>query len=145
MNPAQGPRAGTRPYLALAQLHKDGGQTTFIDWMRSTAWPGSIVQFDRVIILALIGAQLVFLRDDLYVLADRGLEHLGIVPDVPVAPPVVVPARTAVGMRPLSSMNRPRVGIIREGAFDYRNIPSLQGSQRTPFESAMRAARGDAN
>jgi hypothetical protein len=146
MRTHKGPRAGSRPYLALAQLYKDGGQTTFAYWMRSTSWVGSVAQFDQIIAGALVGYGLVFKRVDVYVLTDRGAEYLGIAPDAPPLPaPVIVAPCYVAPKRELSPSNRPRVRVLREGAFDYRDIPSLQGSQRTPFRSAMRVAGGDVN
>jgi hypothetical protein len=144
--PRKGPRAGSRAYLALAQLYKDGGQATHANWMRSTSWSGAVAQFDRVVVDALVGHGLVFKRDDLYLLADLGAEYLGIAPDAPPLPaPVIVAASYVAPQRELSPCNRPRVRIMREGAFDYRDIPSLQGSQRTPFQTSLKVASGDAN
>lgn len=47
--------------------------------------------------------------------------------------------QTATGpapvMRPLSERNRARGFVLRAGAFDYRNIPSLCANERLPFKS----------
>jgi len=54
--------------------------------------------------------------------------------------------QTAVGpapvMRPLSERNRARGGVLREGAFDYRGIPSLFGTTRVPFKSSTATIDG---
>ena len=52
--------------------------------------------------------------------------------------------QTAVGpapvMRPLSERNRGRVFVLREGALDYRAIPSLCANERVPFKSCINTA-----
>ena len=54
--------------------------------------------------------------------------------------------QTAVGpapvMRPLSERNRARGAVLREGAFDYRGIPSLYGAARVPFKSCAATVDG---
>ena len=43
----------------------------------------------------------------------------------------------APAMRPLSPRNRAQVRVMRPGAFDYRDIPSLHGAARVPFKSSI--------
>lgn len=40
-------------------------------------------------------------------------------------------------MRPLSERNRARVFVLREGALDYRAIPSLCANERVPFKHCI--------
>lgn len=53
---------------------------------------------------------------------------------------VGVPAATigpAPVTRPLSPRNRAPIRVMRPGAFDYRDIPSLYAQARVPFKSSM--------
>lgn len=39
--------------------------------------------------------------------------------------------------RPLSPRNRALIRVMRPGAFDYRDIPSLYAHARVPFKSSI--------
>ncbi|HEY9147040.1 MAG TPA: hypothetical protein VIN36_10180, partial [Thiobacillus sp.] len=131
--PRKGPSAGTRSYVALQTLEAIGGEASSAVWMDSSLkkWPtAASVTWDRIV-QNLIDARLVYQRDGAFAITDDGLAWLGVSVDAPRREkPVLVGPRYVAPMRPLSSKSLPAVRMMREGAFDYRDIPSLQGSTR---------------
>ena len=47
---------------------------------------------------------------------------------------VITPSKYVSPMRPLSERHRARVFVLRDGALDYRAIPSLCANERVPFK-----------
>ena len=107
-------------------------------------WPSSVrVEWDRIV-QNLIDTRLVFQRDGAFAITEDGLDWIGVAHDAPRREkPVLAGPRYVAPIRPLSTRNMPAVRVMREGAFDYRNIPSLQGSARVEFQSSLRVAGGD--
>lgn len=144
--PRKGPGAGTRTYSALQTLHDIGGEASSATWLESSArkWPSSArIMWDRMA-QDLIEARLVLLRDGTFSITDDGMAWLGVAVDTPRREkPVLVGPRYVAPMRPLSSRNIPAVRVMREGAFDYRDIPSLQGASRVEFKTSLKVAGGD--
>lgn len=140
--PRKGPKVGSRAYLALVQLHKHGGQVDIADWMTTVSWVDSAGHFARVIVNPLIQFRLVFRRGEQLAFTERGLAFLGAAGDVAVPAPVITPAPYVAPKRPLSARHRPTVRVLREGAFDYRDIPSLQAGQRTAFKTSLQVNHG---
>lgn len=138
----KGPRAGSRPYRALAQLHKDGGQAHILTWMKAMDWHVTRHEFELSIVGPLLRYQLLCMRDTQLVLTDAGAAFLGVAVDVPASEPVITPATYVAPMRPLSTRFRQPVRVLREGAFDYRGIPSLQAGERTEYQSSLRVDHG---
>lgn len=138
-----GPRAGTRAYIALVKLHSIGGQGKASVWMTAAAWTGSTRSFELAV-SQLLAQRMIYQRLDLYILTEEGLGLLGIpVGAVPVTAPALVGPRYNVGIRPLSANNIPKVRVMREGAFDYRDIPSLHGAERVAFKSSLSVVSAD--
>lgn len=133
----KGPRVGSLAYLALRQLHKDGGRASMTVWMKSTDWRASLHSFNQEIVGTLLGFQLIAQRGLQLALTDAGREFLGDPPPAaPSALPSITPPPYVAPMRPLA--RRPTVGVIREGAFDYRDIPSLHFGTSVPFKSHIK-------
>ncbi|NML62254.1 hypothetical protein HHL21_14450 [Massilia sp. RP-1-19] len=144
--PRKGPGAGTRGYIALETLHSIGGEARSNTWMEASLrkWPtAGRVTWDRLV-QNLMDARLVFQRDGAFAITDDGLAWLGVAVDAPAREkPVIVGPRYVAPMRPLSTRNIPAIRVMREGAFDYRDIPSLQGSARIEFKTSLKVAGGD--
>lgn len=127
-----GPRAGSRAYIALEVLHSIGGHATASTWMDNVKWT-LMVRAQSVwdnVVASLLNTRLIYQRANVYIVSDDGLAWLGIAADAPPleARPVAGP-RYAPSDRPLSAKHIPDVRMMREGAFDYRDIPSRIGDQ----------------
>lgn len=138
------PRYGTGPHIALKALHTLEGQAIGARWHTAAAralgtkadselWDG--------IVQTLINTGMVFQRNDVFIVSDEGLVWLGVAAEVvPRAEPQTAPARSAPPMRPLSSKHLVNVRAMREGAFDYRDIPSLHGDERIAYRTSLNVA-----
>jgi hypothetical protein len=129
--PLDGPKPGTIAFQALKKLSNMGGQATVQQWINVTGWPKSAVAFETVVASKLALRHMVFVRDGIYFISDTGMEHIGVDVDAPrPSAAAIVGPRYVAPKRPLSAANKPRLQDMREGAFDYRDIPSLMGAQR---------------
>ena len=140
--PRKGPSAGSRAYLALVALHKAGGQADVDDFMKAASWVESAGQFERQVVKPLAHWRLVAVRGSMLVLTDSGLAFLGATGAVAVPELVITPATYVPPMRTLSACYRSPVRIVRDGAFDYRDIPSRHGDERVPFKSSLQVNHG---
>lgn len=137
--PNKGPRAGSRPHAALVQLQALGGRLTRLDWMRALAFAGKISAFERDVVDALTRYKLIEVDGPVYTISRDGLDLLGIPVDssMPVALALVAP-RYTVPIRDLDlRRHMPRPMLTREGALDYRNIPSVMCGERIPYSSVL--------
>lgn len=121
-------------HVALRILHSLDGQASLSKWhaavMRDRAIKSE--QWD-VIVQSLISAGMIFQRREMFIVSDDGLASLGVAVDVvPRAEPLQVPARYVPPERPLSAKNMPHMRSTRDGALDYRDIPSRIGDQLIP-------------
>lgn len=141
-------RYGTGAHIALKCLHALEGQANDARWQAAAVRVlGAKAKSDQwdVIVQSLVNAGMVFRRGQLFVVSDDGLAFLGVVAEVvPRAEPLNVPERYVPPMRNLSAKYLVNVRSMREGAFDYRNIPSLHGDQRIAFETSLKISGGDA-
>lgn len=126
----KGPRAGSRAHGWLVKLHEIGGEATTHGWTTATGWAGSNESFVAEA-AKLVAQGVIFRRGDLYVISEDGLDWLGVPLDAPrrEAPAIVAP-RYVAPKRELSQRHIVRMPLTREGAHDYKNIPSLMGEQR---------------
>ncbi|MGZ9027360.1 MAG: hypothetical protein ACXW2U_08820 [Telluria sp.] len=142
----KGPGAGTRAYTALEVLYSLGGDARSATWADATfrkLREGGKVTWE-MIVRSLLGTGMVYHRDEAFSVTDDGLAWLGVPPDAPRREAaVIVGPRYVAPIRPLSSKNKPAVRDMREGAFDYRGIPSLQGASRVEFQSSLKVGGGD--
>jgi hypothetical protein len=137
--PSTGPRAGSRPHTALVRLQALGGRLTLADWMRALEFAGKISSFERDVIASLTRYRLIGVDGPLFSITRSGLDELGIPvgASVPAAPALVAP-RYTVPIRDLDlKRHMPRRMLAREGAMDYRNIPSVMFGERIPYSSVL--------
>lgn len=135
-----GPRAGSRAYAAMQTLYAMGGSASAAAWMKACMWKTTVFDFERTVIAPLTLDKHIHERNELHVLTDGGMVHIGEM-EPPVAPVgIVAGPRCAPPIRPLSSQHLVRVRLMRAGSFDYRDIPSLHGSARVVFRSGLKVA-----
>lgn len=137
----KGPRVNSWAYLALRQLHQDGGETNLGDWMASIGWRLQQWRFRQDVVELLAGLGLIQNAGAVLKVTASGLEFLG---EATVPParekPSIVPGKYVAPMRPLSLKNMPRPCVVRPGAFDYRDIPSRHGDTLVPYKSNVKLA-----
>ncbi len=137
-------RYGTGAHLALSALHSLDGQALGVRWQAAAAQSlGAKAREEQwdVIVHTLISASMVFQRSEVFLISDDGLEWLGVAAEVvPRAEPLAAPARYVAPMRPLASKHLVNVRATREGAFDYRDIPSLHGTERVAFKTSLKVS-----
>ena len=143
------PRKGSGAYLALKALHSLEGQALVARW-HATAIATGVARASRLdewdgIVQTLIKTGMVFRRQDQFSISDEGLEWLGVPAEVvPRDPPEAAPARYTPPMRPLSAKHRVNLRAMREGAFDYRDIPSRHGDELVAYRTSLTISGGDA-
>lgn len=143
-NKFTGPKAGSRAYAAMETLYTLGGSASAAAWMKACLWKTSIFEFDRVVITPLTVERHIFERDEVYFLTDGGMMHIGEI-EPPVAPVgIMAGPRYVPPIRALSSQHLVRVRLMREGSFDYRNVPSRHGDQFVAFKSGLNVLGEDA-
>jgi len=142
--PRKGPRANSRAHRALDQLHQSGGRLRQVEWMKAMGWHVTAWEFERAVVGPLVRFNLVERDRMQLVLTDGGTAFLGVKPVAPVAAfePVITPATYVAPVRPLSVRHRPTIRVLRDGAFDYRDIPSLQAGKRTEYQSSLQVDHG---
>jgi hypothetical protein len=141
------PKYGTGPHIALRALHTLEGQANDARWhaaaLRLLGAKASGEQWDGIV-QTLINTAMIFNRRGVFVVSDDGLEWLGVAAAVvPRAEPEAAPARYIPPARQLSAKHLVNVRAMREGAFDYRDIPSLHGGERVAFKSSLSVVSAD--
>lgn len=131
-----GPRAGGRAYLAL-QLLLQFGPLDVADWMIHANASKSASKFEREVTGPLTRWKLVGFSAGTFSITPAGRDFLDERTDEPVDQ-VVVSGRYAHPIQPLAVRHRPPQRPMREGAFDYRNIPSRCANVSVPFKSSIK-------
>lgn len=128
-----GPRADSRAYNVLVKLIVDGGEKHAADLRRACGGNLTPSEFQNTVLSRL--QRLGFIRiSETAAVVITGAGRCYIHPPAVVPEPerVIVPARYVAPMAPLAK--RVRLLVIRDGAFDYRNVPSRHGDQRIAFK-----------
>lgn len=134
------PTKGSGADVALQALYALEGQASIESLRIKVGLAVRPEQWD-VVLQVLINTGMIFLRRGLCVLSDEGLVWLGVVAEVvPRAEPEAAPTRYIPPMRPLSAKHLVNVRSMREGAFDYRGIPSRHGDERVAFQTSLNVA-----
>lgn len=137
MRTFDGPRAGSRAYQALEKLYALGGTVNFPDWVKAAGWSGSASEFDRTVVGALTRGRHIFKGGNHYTITDVGIAHIGQVDRVEPSQAIIAPPTYVAPVQVLSARYRLGLALMREGAFDYRNIPSLLGAERVAYRSSL--------
>jgi hypothetical protein len=140
------PRSGSAAHIALRVLHALEGQASDERW-RIAAAKSLGTKANRAhwaaIVQSLLTTSMVFQRRGVFIVSDEGLVWLGVPAEVvPRAEPQDAPERH-VPSRSLSAKHLINVRSMREGAFDYRGIPSLHGDVRVAFKSSLSVVSAD--
>lgn len=126
------PRRGGVPHNALVSLHQLGGVAVFSAWYEAAQTKLTPDQFNTQAVKVLVRHRLVDAGVGCVITA-AGRTLLGIPPEKSNAvPPEIVPPRTAPPFRPLQRRSVSAI-VYREGAFDYRDSPSVMGGERIPY------------
>jgi hypothetical protein len=132
-----GPRAGSRAYLALQFLLQVGPLDTK-DWMNHTSVSKSAVKFDREVTGPLTRWKLVDVNESgVFCIAQAGRDFLDEREPEP-AEQEAVSGRYVHPIQQLSARHRPQ-RPLRPGAFDYRDIPSRCANVSVPYKSSIKA------
>lgn len=138
---AKGPIKGSGAHLALVHLEKMGGAASVANLMLQLIWTDTPGQFRRLVLGPLDRREFVRLQDEQISLTTAGKKFLS--PTVDAAA-LAAPAGSYVApARPLSVRHRPVV--LRPGAFDYRDIPSLYAGKPVAFRSSITMHHEDNN
>jgi hypothetical protein len=93
-------------------------------------------EFNRDVIQPLLLWKLVARHNDGYCTTGAGLRFLGVLvkEETPAAP---APGRYVPPRRDLSVTHRPALRVMRPGAFDYREIPSVHAGKPVAYRSSI--------
>lgn len=128
------PRQGSAAHTSLRRLHAVGGSATQSVWYEVTGLDLTEREFANRVVSPLLRHGLV--ADGMaYAITPAGRALIG--EPLPAAADVhaeVAQPRTAPPFKPLQRSSKSAI-VYRDGAFDYRNSPSLMGGQRVPYRT----------
>ncbi|MTW11412.1 hypothetical protein GM658_12475 [Pseudoduganella eburnea] len=124
------PRRGSRQANALSALLSLGGKASVHTLYRIGGKSISRLNFDVIVIEQLVFYGLVKKIEGEVELTEAGRVHLGVAKPVEAYVGKVPEPRVGIGFRPLRARSPM---VIREGAFDYRDIPSVMAGHRIPY------------
>lgn len=127
------PKRDTSVAKALAALHQLGGAAPLMVWANACTWRAATCKFTDDIVGSLLSTRTVYLDNDVYKITWAGLAYLGVAPDPEPAPPAPVAGpRYVAPIRALTCKNNWR-DVARDGALDYRDIPSRIGDELVEY------------
>lgn len=132
MTAAVGPRADSRAYKVMLSLAAAGGERYIVKLRNAYAPTLSPSEFHEIVLARLLSFGYIVVRDASVSITDAGRCYLNPPPVEASAPAVLVlpPYR-----KPRQDLvKRARQLPIRDGAFEYRDIPSRHGDQRIAFK-----------
>jgi hypothetical protein len=128
----QGPRADSRAYSVLVMLIAAGGTANVVKLRDKCAASLAPHEFQNIVLGRLQRLAYVQLQDATATITAAGQRYIqpSVVEPAAPAAPVAAPYR-----KPKQDLiARARQAPIRDGAFEYRDIPSRHGDQRVPFK-----------
>jgi len=129
------PRAGGIARVALRELQELGGIASADEWRSTLVSRLSPRQFAERVTSTLKRHGYVEGNDNEYEITDAGRVMLGMrVASAAKSKLQIATPRTAHPFKPLQPRSKSAI-VYREGAFDYRNHPSLAGEQRIPYKA----------
>jgi hypothetical protein len=130
------PRRGSAAATGLITLQGMGGMATVDAWLRANGWRASRALFFSDVVDRLMRAQLVILEGERFIITNAGYKYLGVkIEGEAEASAAPAGPRYAAPMRTLDIARHRPARVIREGSMDYRNFPSVMGSERVPYRS----------
>jgi hypothetical protein len=136
-----GPRYGSRCYRALMALFECGSMGA-AEWLEMCGGKGSLSTFSRDVIDMLLRQHLIAKHDGDYRILPAGRCHLGYAPpEESLGAPT--PGRYVGPRQPLSAKHRPALRVMRPGAFDYREIPSVYAGKPVGYRSSITVQQKD--
>jgi hypothetical protein len=129
------PRRESSRHVALRALHNMGGDGKIPAWMRVLNWKGKQFFFYRDVVAGLERCGLVETEGGECKVTPAGRIYLGVpVDQAPKEPAIPVGPRYVPPQRPLN-LNRHRPAMpTRDGAFDFRSIPSRMANESVPYK-----------
>jgi hypothetical protein len=130
-----GPRHGSRAYRSLVALYQCGAMGE-AEWMEMSSFLQSRSEFKRDVVQQLLHWKLIAQHGDGHRILEAGLRFLGVLPeeDKPGAP---TPGRYVPPRHDLSARHRPTLRVMRPGAFEYRDIPSVHAGKPVAYRSSI--------
>jgi hypothetical protein len=130
------PRRGTFPANTLIALFAARTTVRPVTLMARVGWTRGRIQFEQEVVNALCGAGLArIVRNGIEITKDGLRFAEGPEPaEVKYIGELAAP-RTAIVNRPLRSRS---AMVLRPGAMDYRDIPSMMGGVQVPYKSSVR-------
>jgi hypothetical protein len=138
MSNHQGPRAGSRAYIVLEHLFRRAHASAHKSEVRRAAAPNlSPGEFDCIVVTSLARFGFIVETDGALKITAAGKRYME-PPVVETGPaPEVVASRYVAPMTELKNRFKNGPAVIRAGAFDYRDVPSLHGAQRLQHKSVI--------
>lgn len=140
----QGPRAGSRAYIVLDYLFRRAHVSPHKSDVRRAAAPNlSPGEFDCIVVTSLTRFGFIVESEGALKITAAGKRYLE-PPVVKIGPaPEPVGSHYVAPMAPLSKRYSARPPVLRDGAFDYRDMPSRHGDQRLPYAPPRSVASAD--
>ncbi len=136
MNIHRLPRRGSTSHTSLRRLHAIGGTATQAAWRQVAGFDLTEREFANRVVSPLVRHGLVA-DGVVYAITPAGRALIGEpLPAVDVAPAEIAQPRTVMPFKPLQRSSKSAI-VYRDGAFDYRNSPSLMGGQRVPYRAPI--------
>lgn len=130
------PRRGSAAANGLSALVNIGGAARVVAWKRAVGSKASLNEFNEGVVGRLLRSGLIKLDDGTAVVTLAGRQYLGLErEEVLAAPPIPTGPRYIKPFTPLSQRSRSAM-VFRDGAFDYRTIPSLMAGVQIPYKSS---------
>jgi hypothetical protein len=130
-----GPRHGSRAYRSLVALYQCGAMGE-AEWMEMSSFLQSRAEFQRDVVQQLLHWKLIATHQDGHRILEAGLRYLGVLPEEE-KPGVPATGRYVPPRQDLSARNRPALRVMRPGAFDYRDIPSVHAGKQVAYRSSI--------
>lgn len=129
------PRRGTAAYNAVVTLYAASTPLSASALAARSGWKRGAVQFEDEVVGALCAVGLARITPKGIQITSEGSKFVGPKEVVPEYEGIPAEPRVGLGFRPLRSRSPM---VIRAGALDYRDIPSMMGGVQVPYKSSVR-------
>ncbi|SDH05561.1 MULTISPECIES: hypothetical protein [unclassified Duganella] len=129
------PRRGTAAYNAVVTLYAARAPLSAAALATRSGWKRGAVQFEDEVIGSLCAVGLAVITPKGIEITRAGNKFVGPKDAEPEYEGIPAAPRVGEGFRPLRSRSPM---VIRAGALDYRDIPSMMGGVQVPYKSSVR-------